>query len=129
MKARIVIPAVIGAMLGGCAGWSKTDTIAEAGFAAATTVDGLQSVGITHGCAEANPVIGPCGERVPLGIYMPSMVVLHAAVSALLPRGAWRRGWQMATLGVEGGAAYSNYLLGWGPGLARAEAPTLQRHR
>lgn len=91
----------------GCAHWTAKDTALEAGFAFATMIDWQQTDTITYDCGELNPIMGLCGQRVPVGVYFPAMLGLHALVSALLPRD-WRTVFQAATAGMEGTTAYWN---------------------
>lgn len=100
--------------------WDTTNTALEATFAAEITVDGLQTRKIVADCQEYNPVIGPCGDRVPLGVYIPLTGILHAAISYVLPPKA-RLIWQSATSGAEANVIYYNTLV---PDQAR---PTARR--
>lgn len=110
---RQLLIVILAANCGACRGWSGRDTLLEVGFAGVTTVDAAQSVGIGAACAETNPLVGHCGEH--LGPVMAGSIVLHAAVSALLPAGGWRSAWQLLTLGTESGVVYNNYQQGWRP--------------
>lgn len=93
-------------------GWTTRDTIVEGAVAASITLDWWQSMPGFHYCAEANPVLGPCGDRMPPAVYFPLTAVLHAAVAYVLPRG-WRELWQGAAIGAELNQAYATYELGW----------------
>ena len=93
--------------LAGCAHWSRKDTALEASFAMVTTFDWAQSAEVTARCDETNPVVGWCGQRVPIGVYFPIALAAHAAISALLPPSA-RTIFQAATTGMETTTVYWN---------------------
>jgi len=42
-------------------------------------------------------------------------MLLHVAVSAALPRGAWRTAWQAASIGLESAIVVRNADLGYTP--------------
>ena len=106
--------AVALAFLAGCCGahrWSKADAALETTFAFATAVDGLESTEIVGRCIEANPVLGPCGNRVPLGVYIPLGMLVHAGVTWLIPHGAWRTAFLGLTAGAELDTIYANTFI------------------
>lgn len=111
MKTWILVAMVCG-VLGGCGGWSKRDTIAELGFAAVTAEDWRETRTITSFCNETNPVLGPCGENMPVDLYFPVAIALHAAVAAMLPP-KWRLLWQGVAIGAELNQVWSNYAMRW----------------
>jgi hypothetical protein len=99
--------------LGGCAagqGWTARNTALELAFVGETAVDTYQTArNILPNCAELNPIVGRCGDRVPLAIYIPAGLLLHAAVAwALPPR--WRTPFQAISLGFESIAVGSNVI-------------------
>lgn len=104
--------AAIALLLAGCCPqqWSRTDTALEATFGAELVVDAAQTASIVNNCQEYNPVVGPCGERVPFPIYELAVMVLHAAIAAELPPRA-REIFQGVTIGVEGHTIYFNALV------------------
>jgi hypothetical protein len=93
--------------------WRDRDTVLEAAFIAATVIDYGQSLAIVERCAEANPVIGECGENAGLTPYMLLVLISHLAISTSLDP-EWRTTWQGITFGVEAHQAYTNQLHGWG---------------
>lgn len=99
----------------GCGGWSKQDTILELTSAGLNATDGLESRGVVADNAESNPIIGRHGENVPLGVYVPVTMLLHAAVSAALPKGDMRTGWQMLSISLEGVIVMNNMACGYEP--------------
>lgn len=107
MKAALLVLAV------GCGGWGKADTALELAGQTANGLDWRQSETITQQDNESNPIIGQHGNHVPLDVYCGSVMVLHFAVSALLPQGKWRTAWQGLSAGVEGFVVYNNYKLGY----------------
>ena len=106
----------------GCASWSRRDTALEAGFFVATTVDWQQTQDITLACDEVNPVIGTCGQRVPVSLYFPVLLVAHAAIAALLPP-RWRTAFQAFTAGMEVSTTYWNSQLTLDPPVSARRAP------
>jgi len=96
--------------------WTKLDVGLEVGFAGMTVVDTWQSYHLdSHECAEANPILGPCGDRIPYQVYLPTVLILHAVISHVIPNGRYRTLFQALTLGFETGVVYGNYVLGYGP--------------
>ncbi len=97
----------------GCAagrGWSRADTAAQFAFAATQAIDEVQTRDwIAPHCAEANPIIGQCGENVPVTVYMAGALVLEMTVAAMLPP-SWRRVFEGAALGVEGDVIWGNWM-------------------
>lgn len=107
---RMVIAMAL--VLTGCAagrGWTAANTAMELGFAGEVAIDAYQTARyILPACAELNPIVGRCGDRVPLGVYVPVGLVLHAAVAwALPPR--LRNLFQIASLGIEGAVIGVNW--------------------
>lgn len=97
--------------MSGCAGahrWTKTDVALEATFLAATALDGLQSQKFVESCHEENPIIGDCGDHVPLAVYIPVSMVLHAAVTYAIPHGTSRTAFLGLTTGAELDTLYAN---------------------
>ena len=94
----------------GCHHWTRGDTLAEAAVGATLAVDFYQTMRGVEVCREANPVIGPCGERLPPGLFFPLVGVAHAVIAGVLPHGSWRRGFQATTAGAEAATVWSNYL-------------------
>ena len=105
--------ALIALLLSGCCPfrqWSRTDTVLEATFGAELAVDAAQTGHIVAECQEYNPIVGPCGERVPFPVYQLAVAVLHVAVAAALPP-RWREIFQGVTIGVEGHTIYFNAIV------------------
>lgn len=109
-----MVRALVIAVIAGCASphaWRSSDVALEATFIAATAVDWGQSGKYSAGCREANPVIGACGDRVPLAVWMPIAMLAHLAITHALPAGTWRTAWLGVTAGLEVDSVYANYLL------------------
>lgn len=94
--------------LAGCGGWTLRDSVLEASFAGATAADWHQTRGIVTTCSEQNPIIGACGERVPVDAYFPIALLIHVGIAALLPPG-YRTAWQTLYIGAEINQVWSNY--------------------
>lgn len=104
---------LVAILASGCAGgrsWSRADTLAQVTIAAEVLVDTVQTTRGTSMCREANPIIGPCGERVPVGIYMSAALALESVVAWALPP-AWRRWFEGGVAGVEADVIYGNWLV------------------
>lgn len=101
----------------GCAGrpWARSDVGLEAAFGVELVGDAVQTSAIVAGCHEYNPIVGPCGERVPFPVYFLTAAALHLAISAVLPARA-RAVFQGATLGLEGHVIYMNSITPVAPG-------------
>lgn len=95
------------ALCAGCAGWSKANTTMELGFATEQAVDYEQTSFAVDHCAEWNPAIGLCGQNASPAAYFITTTLLHAAISAVLPR-YWRETWQGATIAWQGANLYRN---------------------
>lgn len=101
----------IACALAACTGprrWTKLDVGLEATFVAADVIDGLQSRKFVTSCREENPVIGNCGQRVPLGVYIPLSALLHVGIAWALPHGSVRTVFLAATAGAELDTIYAN---------------------
>lgn len=95
----------------GAHGWSRSDVALEGTFALASAVDGMESGKFVDTCHESNPVIGACGERVPLGVYIPLSIVVHAAIAYAIPHGTYRTAFLGLTTGAELDTIYANTLV------------------
>lgn len=99
--------------LTGCAhgrGWTRADTAAQVAFAAELALDAAQTMStITPNCMEANPVIGECGEYVPVPLYMGAVLAVELVVARNLPPAA-RRWVEGFLLGLEGGVVVDNHM-------------------
>jgi hypothetical protein len=100
---------VVWLTLASCTSWEKHDTALELAFMTVTAIDWHQTMSITAGCQEANPMIGRCGEVVPPMLYFPIALLAHAAAAATLPR-PWREIFQGFTIGLEASTIYTNHL-------------------
>lgn len=111
----MVVVAVV-VLCGGCrAGaqrWTTTDKIAEGVFAVALSVDYLQTRLITDDCIETNPVIGKCGERMPIESYFATALLGHALAAHYLP-GRLRSLFQGVTIGFAIFTADKNHTYGY----------------
>lgn len=95
----------------GCSHYSKGDVMLEGGVALAMTADMVTTYTATKWCTEANPIIGQCGGRIPVGIYFPLVLAAHVGLSYLIPAGRWRTTFQAVVIGTEGHAAFRNTLV------------------
>jgi hypothetical protein len=77
--------------------------------------DWAQTANITRDCSELNPVLGRCGERVPVHLYFPTIIVGHLALAVLLPE--WSETILGGMAGAEAATVWSNWASGaslWG---------------
>ncbi|HEU4614182.1 MAG TPA: hypothetical protein VFS15_18940 [Kofleriaceae bacterium] len=95
-------------VLAGCARWATEDTVLQAAVVTTTAIDWQQTVWITNECREINPVIGQCGENIPVHAYFPVVIVVSTAIAVVLPK-RWRNVFQAFVLGMEAATTYSNY--------------------
>lgn len=94
-------------LLVACTPAQRTVALASASTAL-LAVDWHQTRGIVKECAETNPVIGQCGERVSPDTYFPVVALVHLAVGATLPR-HWRELWFSTIAGVQGSTTWLNW--------------------
>jgi hypothetical protein len=109
-----LIPVILLAAVS-CGGWSRKDTALEAGVALTFALDWHQTAGaggVTGSCQESNPILGACGERMPVNLYFPVVFALHPLLAAVLPP-AWRTIFQAITIGGEGSTTWSNWRAGY----------------
>lgn len=93
--------------------WTWADTAWEAAFAAAVVLDvGNTKHALSRGWEEGNPLLGKHPTASQLNTLVVAVPLAHAAISAILPEGNWRRGWQTVTFGVEAHAVYRSYTMG-----------------
>lgn len=107
--------AIVAVLSGGCVSrpWTKTDTALEAACVGLAVLDLNQTTQITRDCMEGNPILGPCGDRVPPAVWFPTMIVLHAITSYLLPSD-WRHAFQGVTVGFQTHVSITNWRAGYG---------------
>jgi hypothetical protein len=109
---RTVLVAVL-LLVTGCAGgrgWSRADTLAQMVIGAEVLGDSVQTARGVTTCSESNPIIGACGERVPVLVYMGAALALETVVAWALPP-AWRRWFEGGVAGVEADVIYGNWLV------------------
>lgn len=102
--------ALVLALLSACAPGPRTAALATT----ATTLvvmDWAQTRRITAACQEQNPIIGKCGENVPLALYFP--VALAATLTGLGLRDGWRDAWFGVIVGAEASTVVSNWAAGY----------------
>lgn len=97
--------------------WTGMDIALETAFVGAVLMDAEQTAWNNKlgdmRCGESNPVLGPCGDRVPVDVYVPAALLLHTGASFLIPHGKWRTAFQALTVGFEAAVIYGNYVLGY----------------
>lgn len=107
MVAWAAISIFLGAQLGGCTHAQRTTALSLASTSL-LVVDWQQTTDVPMTCTELNPIIGKCGERVPVDTYFPVAIGAHLAVGLLLPR-RWREIWFATVAGAEASTVWSNY--------------------
>ncbi len=71
-------------------------------------IDWHQTHDIAPRCLESNPVIGECGQGLPVNIYFPVVLTAHLAVGYMLPE-HWRIAWFAAIGGMQASTVWSNW--------------------
>lgn len=100
---------VLLAALGGCLSPAQRTTALAIAATGVTIVDWHQTRDITRNCTELNPVIGPCGERVPVDVYFP-VVLSGALMLAAALGGTWGDAVLAGLAGAELSTIWSNAL-------------------
>lgn len=96
--------------LAACASWTRTEKGLAVAYATETTVDAVQTRSIVNDCAEVNPLIGRCGDRIPVPVYFPLLDIAVIGAAALMPHG-WRTAFLAFMSGQEADVVYVNSLL------------------
>ena len=111
MKAMLAMAAA----LSGCCykNWTDRDVLLQGTIIGLQAVDWGQTQGITADGRELNPIVGAHGERVPLNLYAPAIMVCNVLVSAVLPHGWMRTSWQVGTVGVQTWSVVHNHNAGY----------------
>lgn len=97
---------VIALALSGC-GWTARQATLAATSTALLAADWKQTRGITAQCLELNPLLGECGERFPVNVYFPLVMVANLGIAHLL--GPWREVQLGAVTGAEAATVWSNW--------------------
>lgn len=97
-------------------GWDLSDTAWESAYLLSHIADWGQTRDIASQCGsgnykEMNPVLGSCPSMSRVNTYFISTALLHAGVSAMLPR-KYRRFFQTSTMIMEIGYVTNNYNIG-----------------
>lgn len=103
-------------ILTGCATsgvrWTATDQALEGASVAAVLADAMQTDDITRDCREGNPIMGPCGERVPPTLFFAATVAASIILPRILPQ-PWRRAAHVLRLGLHTEAVIGNWSAGY----------------
>jgi hypothetical protein len=105
------IVAALLALSVGCGSWTRADVARQVTFGVTMAADAVQTIEITADCDEINPVIGQCGENVPVIPYFIGTMMIHTMLAHLL-RGSKRSAFQWVSIGVEAGTVVNNTLQG-----------------
>jgi hypothetical protein len=87
-----------------CAALSGCAPTLAVSSTALLVADWHQTQDIVANCQELNPVIGQCGERVPVNVYFPVVILGNLALGAIL--GKW---WWATIMGAEAATVWSNW--------------------
>lgn len=93
--------------LAGCLSPSQRTTALALASTATLAADWAQTRGITARCTELNPVLGRCGERFPVDLYFPLVILGHLFLAAQLPP-PWQEAFLAGMAGVEGATVWRN---------------------
>ncbi len=100
MKAALILA------LSAC-GWTPKHVALAGASTALLAFDWHQTQSIARDCLELNPIIGACGERVPVNAYFPVVILAHVALAHVV--GAeWRPVLLGAIVGAEAATVWSN---------------------
>lgn len=117
LAASVLLVTGCASMTTGKRRWDGTDIGMQTAFTTAVLLDAEQTVWNNKlgdmRCGESNPIVGPCGDRVPVGVYVPAVLLLHTGVAHAIPHGRWRTLFQAATIGFESAIIYGNWVLGY----------------
>lgn len=92
-------------LLAGC-GWTTRQKALGIVTTGLLVIDWKQTYTVTGRCTEANPVLGPCGERFPVDAYFPMVIMTTLFAAHLLP--TWREVLLGAVSGAEGATVWDN---------------------
>jgi hypothetical protein len=101
MKAFIAL-----ALAAGCASWTPRQAALATLSTALLVTDWQQTHSITTRCLELNPVIGACGENIPVNVYFPAVIAASLAVGHIA--GDWRDTFFGALAGAEAVTVWTN---------------------
>ena len=96
------------AFLVGC-GWTPRQHALATAAVGGLAADWAQTRDIVRTCQEHNPLIGPCGEGIPVDAYFPLTIVATLAVGAAM--GEWRDVLFAGVAGVQWSTVYANTLV------------------
>ena len=104
--------------------WSRADTARQAAVTALLVADWGQTRWIARhngktqpdnfppSAGETNPFLGRYPTTGKVNNYFAASIISHAAISYLLPSGAWRQGWQYTGIIVEISVVLHNRSVG-----------------
>jgi hypothetical protein len=95
--------------LAACTSWRPQHVALESAFVVATAIDWHQTETYTAHCTESNPVLGSCGQHIPVDLYFPLVIAAHLTFAALID-GDYRTAWAAFGAGVESQQVWSNYV-------------------
>jgi phage tail protein X len=94
------------AVLSGCLSpANRTATLAVAATGA-LVADWVQTRGIVEHCSEANPVLGACGQRFPVDLYFPLVIMGTVVLASQVPQ--WGDAVYGAVFGIEAATVWQN---------------------
>lgn len=107
---------VLPALVAGCCTLKqhKLEFATEAAVIVLMAIDGLETSAIAAQCKETNPILGSCGQRVPVTFYFPFIMAGHAAGTFVMPQ-EYRPWWIGTALGLEIATVWNSFQLGWRP--------------
>ncbi len=92
--------------------WNAVDLAGQGAVYSVLAADMVQTLDLTRDCLEFNPVMGSCGQRVPVIPYFVGVAAAHTALAHVLPR-KWRRVSQGVIVAVQSVTVARNWHFGY----------------
>jgi hypothetical protein len=91
--------------------WSNRQRVMAAATVAVLAIDWHQTHEVVRMCDETNPIIGECGDSVPVNVYFPLAIATVLVLADRLPK--WREPLLGTVFGVQLATVRYNQVLGY----------------